>query len=133
MNKENDSLSIIIIVAIIIAVLAIIGLLCQGCTPNIERPYDPNAPELSFLEAIDPNWARDYGYTRETRELYNLSKVRAMLLRDEQITAEIARRLIALENYNKAYFDFSGWDPNDGPALCYTDPNEPFKIKGEQK
>lgn len=103
--------------AVTIISMLILGMML-GCTEtatrstlNAERSYDPNAPELSFLAKTDPNWVRNYGDTKETQELYNLSLLRAMVLRDEKVTSIIARRLIALEQQHV--------DPN-----VATDPNE---------
>lgn len=66
---------------------------------DLERkePYDPNAPELSFLEPADPNWIRDFGDNERTKLIHQISKNRVMILRDEQIISEIAKRLLAIE------------------------------------
>ena len=119
MNK----LQVVYVIIFFACVTAIfLCLMISGCsstddiryTPYAERAYDPNAPELSFLEPAEPNWTRDYGDTRQTLELYNLSKLRAMVLRDEKIMSIIAQRLIRLEGFH--------------PELA-VDPNDPNGVK----
>ena len=68
---------------------------------NMKIAYDPNAPELKFLGATDPNWARDFGDTRETRELYNICLNRGLINRDRLVLAEACKRLLAIEAWQK--------------------------------
>ncbi len=107
--------------------LILLTLLCVGCAIEPEPVYDPNAPELGFLEATDPNWARDYGDTEDTRRLFNISVNRVRMLRTEKITAMIAKRLIALEAWKEsAYVDVNDLDFGRGyrEYLKTLDPNE---------
>lgn len=82
---------------------------CEARLDDLERPYeitvyDPNAPELKFLGPTDPNWARDFGDTREIRELYNICLNRGLINRDRQVLAEVCKRMLAIE---------ARLDPND--------------------
>ena len=87
-----------------LAILLVMIVICVGCTEPAQRIYDPNAPELQFLAVTDPNWARDYGDTKDTRILLNVSVNRGMSLQNRTVLAEVAKRLIALEQR---------FDPND--------------------
>ena len=107
--------------------LFITGLLCMAMVrypigqPVPHEVYtavmDPCDSIYSFLEPVDPNWIRDFGDNERTRHIQQTSKNRIMILRDQKIISEIARRLLVLEEFNKTYLDFSGWDPNEGVAI----------------
>jgi len=73
---------------------------------------DPCDAALSYLEPSDPNWIRDFGDNERTRHIHQTSKNRVMILRDEQKTAEIARRLIVLESLHIEELRALS-DPND--------------------
>ena len=80
---------------------------------NMEIVYDPNAPEFKYLaDLTDPNWIKENGISKESREFYNISVNRGMALKNQTILAEVAKRLIALE---QAHID-----PNESVV----DPNE---------
>jgi hypothetical protein len=64
-------------------------------------PGDP----CQFLIPADPNWIKDYGDNERTRILYNVSVNRGLALNNRNVLAEVARRLIALEQLHI--------DPND--------------------
>ena len=87
---------------LIFILMLLLGMILAGCSTEPERTADPNTPELiSFLEPAEPNIVRDFGDTPETQKLYNLIKLRAMVQRDEKIMAIMAKRLIALEEWQK--------------------------------
>lgn len=97
-------------------------------TEVIEVSYDPNALELSFLEPTDPNWARDYGDNERTRHLFTTSIVRAKLIRDEKIISEIAKRLIALEQWQRVQPTWHFEDMNIPYWYCEKDGKNLMKV-----
>ena len=127
---------------ITIMAILILGMMLAGCTESTVRqaPDDPNAPKLiNFLEPAEPNIVRDFGDTQETQKLYNLIKLRAMVLRDEKIISIIAGRLIELEQWRQKMPVFTKVDPNDPTILGWdisylsaeelaADPNEPNEV-----
>lgn len=89
----------------------VVVMICVGCAESVRTEvYDPNAPELQFLGVTDPNWARDYGDTKDTRIILNVSANRGMALQNRNVLAEIAKRFLALE-------------------ALHIDPNDPNEVK----
>lgn len=86
-------------IVITITMLLICG--CAETTQIDETIYDPNAPELRFLAPTDPNWAVKYGDNERTRVILNVSANRGMSLQNRNILAELAKRVIALEEWLK--------------------------------
>ena len=128
MSEEAKEHLFTIVGSIIIGLIVVVITICMaGCAVQ-ETPYDPNAPELKFLGATDPNWVRDFGDTRETRELYNICLNRGLINRDRQVLAEVCKRMLELEKNTKVIEDglqnvvlkVCGIDPN----LILPDPNE---------
>jgi len=68
-------------------------------------PGDPCDMALQFLVPADPNWIKDYGDNERTRILYNVSVNRGQSLNNRNVIAEIARRLIALEQRNELHIE----------------------------
>lgn len=113
MKEETKELLFTIVGSIIIgSIVVVITIYMAGCA--VQDVYDPNAPELKFLGATDPNFASDHGDTRETRELYNICLNRGLINRDRLVLAEVCKRMLVLESLHI----------KGAPRLHRIDPNE---------